>query len=111
MSEQMTMVLEQRVMSHDSAKDRSCDSPRPSNAHLRPGVGSSRCKCGGCQQAFNSLSAFDMHQRLHNGRSVCIYPLDTVDKKGNPKPMAMNAAGWWVTALREDGVTHFGDDS
>ena len=91
-------------MSHEKAPDASGASRRVSNAHLRPGIGSSRCKCYGCGEAFNSLAAFDRHQRLDKGRVVCTHPLDITDKDGNPKPMMMNAAGWWVTALREEGA-------
>lgn len=91
-------------MSHANTEDRSGVSRQTSNAHLKPAIGSSRCKCGGCQQAFNSLAAFDMHQRLDNGRVICMHPLDVVNAKGRHTPMVMNAAGWWVTALREEGT-------
>lgn len=74
---------------------------RYSSAHLKPAVGSSRCKCGGCGEAFNSLSAFDLHQSIRNGVLKCTHPLDLVDKNGNPKPLMVNAAGWWVTALND----------
>jgi hypothetical protein len=31
--------------------------------------------CGGCHLTFSGLRAFDLHQRIENGRSVCLSPL------------------------------------
>ena len=74
---------------------------RHTNAHLKPPIGSNICKCYGCGEVFNSLFAFDAHQRLENGRPICTHPLDITDRHGNPKPMAINRYGYWVTELRE----------
>lgn len=77
---------------------------RISSSHLKPAIGTNQCKCYQCGECFNSVSAFDCHQRLDNGRVICFHPLDIVDRHGNPKPMAMNVRGWWVIALREPGA-------
>lgn len=56
-------------------------------------LSSARCVCGGCQDGFNSLAAFDRHQRLRtDGRPVCLDPASL--------GMVRNEAGWWVTELR-----------
>jgi hypothetical protein len=66
------------------------------------GVGTNHCQCMGCREYFNSVAAFDLHQRLDtDGRPVCVYPGAMTDRDGNPKPMVKNARGWWVTRLRE----------
>lgn len=76
----------------------------PSKPVLKPGIGTNQCLCMGCGEAFNSVSAFDRHQRQGpDGRTICLHPLDIVDGKGNPKPMVRNARGWWVTSLRDMG--------
>jgi hypothetical protein len=57
-------------------------------------TGSSRCVCAGCGDGFNSVAAFDKHQRLKSdGRPICLDP-ETLG-------MARNAAGWWVTKLND----------
>ena len=38
-------------------------------------VGNRTSHCGGCHLTFSSSHAFDMHQRMDNGRSVCLSPL------------------------------------
>jgi hypothetical protein len=56
----------------------------------------------GCGEPFNSVTAFDRHQRQGpDGRTICIYPGDITAKDGTPKPMVKNARGWWVTELRD----------
>lgn len=51
---------------------------------IRPG--SSRCQCGRCGLAFTSVSGFDRHQRLDDGRVICLDPA-TVGLVFND--------GWW----------------
>ena len=84
-------------MSRTTKPNASCESPvaqkRLSSAHLGPTLGTGVSKCMACLETFNSVAAFDKHQRLDNGRVICLHPLDIKDKDGNPKPMAMNARG------------------
>lgn len=73
---------------------------RHSNAHMTPTLGTGVSKCMACGEVFNSVSAFDKHQSIATGVLVCTHPLDITDRNGNPKPMALNARGLWVTELR-----------
>lgn len=87
----------------NATKDASTDLRQPSQRHfLKPAIGTNQCLCAGCGEAFNSVTAFDRHQRIgKGGRTVCVYPGDITDRDGNPRPMVKNARGWWVTELRE----------
>lgn len=38
-------------------------------------VGEQTSHCGGCHLTFSGLRSFDMHQRMIEGRSVCLSPL------------------------------------
>ncbi|MCC6315062.1 MAG: hypothetical protein IT337_13740 [Thermomicrobiales bacterium] len=85
-------------------KHASTDLRGPSKPHLKPAIGTGQCLCMGCGEAFNSVSAFDRHQRIgSDGRTICLHPLEITDRNGNPKPMVRNARGWWVTSLRDMG--------
>lgn len=35
--------------------------------------------CGGCHRTFKGASAFEGHQRMINGRSLCLSPVDLPD--------------------------------
>ena len=60
-----------------------------------------RCKCstvgGGCGKFFNSDAAFVKHRTGTHGKSRRC--LDSVEMQ--EKGMAVSAAGYWVTALKE----------
>ena len=59
---------------------------------MRPG--SARCVCRGCGDGFNSVTAFDKHQRLRtDGGTICLDPADL--------GMVRLPDGWWVTALSD----------
>lgn len=60
--------------------------------------GSNRCVCTKCGDGFNSVAAFDKHQILNADGSVLCR---------NPESLGMVRIkdGWWVTALRPDGIT------
>ena len=93
--------LDNESVHHSAPELSSCASrsseKRYSSSHLKPGLGQSRCKCGKCGEAFNSLKAFDKHQRLVDGVLICTHPLDIVNAKGRHTPLSVNAAGWWIT--------------
>ncbi len=71
-------------------------SPGSSNSHLRMRrqlrPGSPRCECGACGEGFNSVRAFDRHQRMTpNGGVRCL---------DSPEMMAKGMVcrdGWWYT--------------
>jgi hypothetical protein len=44
-------------------------------------TGLSTCHCAGCHRTFTSVTAFDMHQRIQDGRNVCLDP--AVMRKGD----------------------------
>jgi hypothetical protein len=53
----------------------------------------SRCQCSGCNEYFNSDTAFDMHRTGEFGKDRrCMTPAEML-KAG----MAKNADDWWIT--------------
>ena len=40
-------------------------------------VGNRTSHCSGCHETFSSLRAFDMHQRIKDGKNVCLPPAST----------------------------------
>lgn len=41
--------------------------------------------CGGCHKEFAGLTAFDRHQRMHDGESICLDPAEA-GLVARPKP-------------------------
>lgn len=72
----------------------------PDSWYLRHG--GSRCVCIGCGDGFNSVYAFDRHQVMEGGESVCRDPATL--------GMVRNKDGWWVTGMMPDGRTFGGRD-
>lgn len=56
------------------------------------------CQCAACSEYFNSTGAFDRHRSApHGGDRRCLTPAEMLARR-----MAVSAAGWWVTSVRED---------
>jgi hypothetical protein len=41
--------------------------------------------CSGCHRTFSGISTFDAHQRIVDGRNVCLDPAELIDKNGRPR--------------------------
>lgn len=63
-------------------------------------VGNKRCQCAECGEYFNSVPAFDKH-RIHRIDKKPVTPYCLSVEGMTLSGMAKNAAGYWVTALRE----------
>jgi len=67
-------------------------------------VGRSTAHCAACHETFNSVSAFDEHQRLareNTGlRVVCLDPRTAVDRKGSQIFTVAARTGYWGTGAR-----------
>lgn len=61
---------------------------------IKPKVGGDRNQCAGCCQLFNSTAAFDKHRHGDFSERRCLSVAEMINKG-----MAINAAGYWVTAL------------
>lgn len=44
---------------------------------------SATCHCAGCHQTFSGVSSFDLHQRLDDGKVVCLSPAYARNQKGS----------------------------
>ncbi len=65
-------------------------------------IASQQCQCDRCKEYFNSISAFDRHQRLlRSGDVRCLSPLEMT-----AKGMQKNRAGYWITRPRK-GMEHY----
>jgi hypothetical protein len=67
-----------------------------------------RCRCSSCGLYFNSTAAFDKH-RVGSWRGVadrrCLAIAEMKDRG-----MAVNASGYWVTALNPNPLRHRMDE-
>jgi len=63
------------------------------------GLSGGRCKCGGCGQRFNSVSAFDFHRAgVHGLDRHCRQP-SAMRAIG----MRVNDLGFWIERHRNEG--------
>lgn len=53
------------------------------------GAGFSTCHCAQCHRTFTSITAFDMHQGLDDGRTVCTDPAFLRRRDGQPQLAAL----------------------
>lgn len=59
-------------------------------------LGNQAGHCSGCHRTFASLDAFDAHQRIRDGRNVCLDPATLTSEDGKPR---------WKTRTDRAGAT------
>jgi hypothetical protein len=62
---------------------------------MKAKVSGDRNQCAGCEKLFNSTAAFDKHRIGEFGKDRRC----ATEQEMEQKKMAVNAAGYWVTAL------------
>lgn len=66
-----------------------------------------RNQCQGCKQYFNSNHAFEIHRTgKHGVDRRCMTPVEMT-----AKGMLVNAAGFWISGLRNIGEEHEGNQT
>jgi hypothetical protein len=67
-------------------------------------IGNRTGHCGSCHCTFSSLTAFDDHQSMQHGKSVCADPAELLTKAGEPRYRTftdpLGAVVWRSTAER-----------
>lgn len=53
------------------------------------GTGLSTCHCAGCHQTFTSVTAFDKHQEIQDGRVICTAPATLFRRDGTTPVFAV----------------------
>lgn len=72
------------------------------STNKKPVVRGDRNQCAGCQKLFNSSAAFDKHRTGDFGKDRRCMSTEQMEAKG----MAVNGAGYWVTALNPQFSDH-----
>lgn len=69
------------------------------------------CQCASCGEVFTAVSAFDLHQRIEDGKVTCL-PLDIARKNGRPVFAAYRERdGVLIWGEHRDGEHHRSHDS
>ncbi|MCC6170659.1 MAG: hypothetical protein IT481_01390 [Gammaproteobacteria bacterium] len=72
-----------------------------STGHVGNRLTGARCRCGGCGERLNSITAFDRHRVGPFEARRCLSPEEML-----ARGWLVNSAGFWITSAKADSGLH-----